>query len=160
MMVERTSACECGTTFTFIGKCAKRCPKCKAEKKLERVAQQCRMRREQGAALNGGEALGKHNKDLAERLKPMVLRSYKEVGDMLGLSGEAVRQVEQRALAKLRAFLDPYKRERRNDQELLPPLVLGLPIHSSAGNHTKTRRPSAPRLHAPQLNQELSVEVA
>lgn len=62
------------------------------------------------ADLNQGVALGKSNKDLAERLKPLVLRSYGEVAKEMGLTSQAVRLIELRALNKIRAALMPFKK--------------------------------------------------
>lgn len=86
----------------------------------ELSCKQLRLRQTQGAKqtrekklaadLNGGVSLGKHNKDLTERLKPLTLRSYAEVGKIMALSPQAVRLIELRALAKIRAALMPFKK--------------------------------------------------
>lgn len=138
-MIPRVAICQevdCRIEFTFVGKCAARCPACKEKARTKRMQNQCKMRRERGAALNGGDALGKHNKDLESRLRPLVLRSHKQVGRLLGISSEAVRQIELRALEKIRVFLDPYKRNRVGREvapESLPALVVGLPVPTTAG---------------------------
>lgn len=62
------------------------------------------------ADLNAGVELGKSNKSLTERLKPLTLRSYAEVGKIMALSPQAVRLIELRALAKIRAALMPFKK--------------------------------------------------
>lgn len=66
--------------------------------------------RQLGADLNGGIPIGERNKDLTTRLRPLVLRSYAEVGAEMGLSAPAVRLIELRALSKIRAALMPFKK--------------------------------------------------
>lgn len=70
------------------------------------------------ADLNKGVELGKSNKSLTERLKPLTLRSYAEVGKIMALSPQAVRLIELRALAKIRAALLPYKGARSGDEKV------------------------------------------
>lgn len=61
------------------------------------------------ADLNGGVSVGKGNKDLLGRLKPLVLRSYAEVAAEMGLSAQAIRLIEMRALKKIKNFLMPFR---------------------------------------------------
>lgn len=82
---------------------------CRNTNKAKQAAQRQAVKRTQAASLNSGVELGKHNKDLATRLAPLVLRSHSEVGRMMGLSAEGVRIIELRALAKIRAALLPFK---------------------------------------------------
>lgn len=82
---------------------------CRTANTLKQARQRQAVKRTQAAKLNGGTELGKHNKDLAARLAPLVLRSYGEVGKIMGLSAEGVRIIELRALAKIRAALLPFK---------------------------------------------------
>lgn len=66
-------------------------------------------KRKQGAALNEGVELGRGNKDLATRLAPLVIMSHADVGRILGISAEASRLIEIRALAKIRRLLLPFR---------------------------------------------------
>lgn len=82
---------------------------CRSANTAKRTRERQATIRKQGAALNAGVELGKHNKDLATRLAPLVIRSHADVGRILGISAEASRQIEIRALAKIRAALLPFK---------------------------------------------------
>ncbi len=48
------------------------------------------------------KAVRHENSSLRDMLKPITIRTHKEVADILGISDEAVRQAEISALAKLR----------------------------------------------------------
>lgn len=82
---------------------------CRDTNIAKRAAARHATKRSQGAALNNGVELGKHNKALMARLAPLVLRSHADVGRIMGLSAEGVRLIELRALAKIRAALLPFK---------------------------------------------------
>lgn len=83
---------------------------CKALRLKQTQEEKKTRERKLTADLNEGVSLGKHNKDLTERLKPLTLRSYAEVGKIMALSPQAVRLIELRALAKIRAALMPFKK--------------------------------------------------
>lgn len=91
---------------------------CREANEAKRSCRRSAKARTQGAALNGGEALGKWNKDLATRLAPLVIRSHNEVGKIMGLSAEGVRLIEIRALSKIRAALLPFKNARSGAEKI------------------------------------------
>lgn len=80
------------------------------ELRLKQIQEEKKAReRKLTADLNAGVALGSSNKELTERLKPLTLRSYAEVGKIMVLSPQAVRLIELRALAKIRKLLTPFR---------------------------------------------------
>lgn len=64
------------------------------------------------ATLNSGVELGRSNKELTQRLAPLVLRSYAEVGKIMALSPQSVRMTELKALDKIRKALLPFRNSR------------------------------------------------
>lgn len=79
--------------------------------RLREIQEQKKAReRKLGADLNAGVALGSSNKELTNRLSKLTLRSYGEVAKIMCLSPKAVRLIELRALAKIRAALMPFKK--------------------------------------------------
>lgn len=116
-----TSICKlCGSTFSFDSKKYRYQHYCRTPAPgAELSCKELRLRQTQGAKqtrekklaadLNGGAALGSGNKDLMARLAPLVVRSYSEVGKLMQLSPQAVRMIEIKALAKVRAALLPFR---------------------------------------------------
>lgn len=82
---------------------------CKALRLKETQEQKKTRERQLAANLNKGVELGSSNKELANRLSYLTLRSYSEVGKIMCLSPQAVRLIELRAINKLRKLLMPYK---------------------------------------------------
>ena len=89
-----------------------RCDDCKPAHKLK-------IAREQRAKLRlkfpGNPKDGAKQSNFAKFLEPLTVRSYKEVGEIMDLHPEVVRQIERRALAKLRKLLLAEKLETFHD---------------------------------------------
>lgn len=91
---------------------------CRTANKLKQDRQRKAVVRSQGAALNGGDELGKWNKDLASRLAPLVIRSHGEVAKIMGLSSEGVRIIELRALSRIKKLLMPFRGARSGSAKI------------------------------------------
>lgn len=91
---------------------------CKALRLKQTQEEKKSRERKLTADLNEGVELGRSNKSLTERLKPLTLRSYAEVGAEMGLSAQAVRLIELRALAKIRAALLPFRNARSGAEKI------------------------------------------
>lgn len=85
----------------------------------KQLAEQKKVREKKLTAdLNGGVSLGKSNKELTDRLRPLTLRSYGEVAAQMGLTPQAVRLIELRALNKIRAALLPFRNARNGAEKI------------------------------------------
>lgn len=82
---------------------------CRGLRKKQLAKEKNERARQLAADLNGGVELGKHNKELTDRLGKLTLRSYSEVGKLMQLSPQSVRLIELRALAKIRKLLTPFR---------------------------------------------------
>jgi hypothetical protein len=92
----KTKTCECGVSFSFEGRSRKFCPACTARSRAESAARanarQVAQRKSEAELYAG----------LGRALAPVTVRTLAEVGDILGISAERVRQIERAALWKLR----------------------------------------------------------
>jgi hypothetical protein len=91
----KTAICKrCSQEFSFEGKWKRYCPGCAPIVISERdIAARERRKSEKRELLGGID------------LEPIAVRTHKEVGEILGISGEAVRLIEHTALIKIRRAL-------------------------------------------------------